>query len=89
MAWKGAFGLAVIFFRHSALPSTIRLPSGENAAQYPDSKPSPRSSNFSRVSFELGRPYCISIDRSEEYDRLWRLNKQVWDERAAEMWRET
>ena len=34
---------------------------------------------------ERGRPYCITIDLSAEYDRLWQLNQQVWDEQEAEM----
>ena len=34
---------------------------------------------------ERGRPYCITIDLSAEYDRLWQLNQQVWDEQESEL----
>lgn len=41
-----------------------------------------------REFVERGHPYCISIDRSEEYHRIWKLNQHVFDEREAEMRRE-
>jgi hypothetical protein len=37
---------------------------------------------------ERARPYCISIDRSAEEDRLWKLGQHRFDELQAEMLRE-
>ncbi len=42
-----------------------------------------------REYVERGRPYCISIDRSEEEARCWRLGQQRFDEIQAEMLRDT
>ena len=37
---------------------------------------------------ELGRPYCITIDTSEEDERRWKANQKVWEEHYRNLFEE-
>lgn len=41
-----------------------------------------------RQYVELRRPYCITIDQSEEVARRWKANQKVWEERNANLFEE-